>query len=336
MTETLTTQMRAVCIGRFVMTVPKDMTFDGRVTLYYDLDAGFKTVDVNIKSLDATPKAMRTQTDAEAEAIDKGDKNSETQKSMLLDHRVISEHMIYLRKQAAILMAGGSEHELHLLKGKTQLLLKARSYENIPEAGRYLPNGKVETPEQVAERLFQLAKRIHSYDDPETAGPGFCLGPVVIDSDNDEEIASMSFTTDKYPGLVVSIYSKALMPDDPSEYLLKRIAAAEAHPDIHALRRGTTTLGGMQAQEWLVKTSDGHGNEALAFVVESVHREPALERPLMSIELDTGGQLTNGPNSGQYVGSSLTPHEAVAVWDTIVSSVRIRPNAIRPKTNTGA
>ncbi|MBK5054720.1 hypothetical protein IQ289_40975, partial [Burkholderia sp. R-70006] len=141
--EDLTSNMKTVCVGRYLMNVPHDVKINGQVKLFYGLDESFKTVDVSIDSPDSTVSAMRAKVDAEAEEIDKGDKNWETKKSMLLEYRLIDDHTIYLRKQAAGEMAASSRHEVHILVGRTQLVLTADSYEGVPEAGRFEPGGKV-------------------------------------------------------------------------------------------------------------------------------------------------------------------------------------------------
>ena len=93
MIEDLTMNMKTVCMGRFVMDIPRDMKVLGRVELYYGLDESFKTVDVEIESLDSTVEAMRTKASAEAEEI-KGYQNWESKGAMLLDYRVIDDRTI--------------------------------------------------------------------------------------------------------------------------------------------------------------------------------------------------------------------------------------------------
>lgn len=326
MIEELTGHMKPVCMGRFVMNVPQDMIFDGDVTLFYGLGKNFRTVNARIESQDATPESMRRQMDAEAREIDEGDKNRKTKKSMLLDYRVINDHMIYLRKHDDLISAKASNHELHVLVEKTQLILKADSFEGLDPG----PEFPIEPFEQVQARLFRIASEIRPYDDPETAGPGFCLGPVVIDSDNDEEEASMGFGISRYPDFSIGIYSKALTPEGTDKPLLERASAVTERFDFDVLRKGEASFAGMKGQEWLAKGIDAHDNLMLFFQVESMRADPAFVRPLMSINLKTGGQLLgSGPNKGKYVASSLTPREAMALWDAMVQSVRVRADAVR-------
>jgi len=323
--EDLTGHIKPVCMGRFVMSVPQDVTFRGNVKLFYGLGKNFKTVQASIESQDATPESMRRQMDAEAREIDEGDKNRKTKKSMLLDYRVINDRMIYLRKQDDLISASASNHELHVLVEKTQLVLEADSFEGLDPG----PEFPIEPFEQVQARLFRIASEIRPYDDPEKAGSGFCLGPVVIDSDNDEEEGAMGFRMSRYPDLRIGIYSKALTPEGTDKPLLERVSRVTERFDFDVLRKGETSFAGMKGQEWLVKGINDHDNLILFFQVESMRADPAFVRPLMSIDLQTGGQLMSGPDEWKYVASSLTPREAVALWDAMVQSVRVRPDAVR-------
>jgi len=321
----LTSHMKHACIGRFVMNVPQGITFGGDVTLYYGLDKNFKTVEAKIESENATPESMRAQMDARAKEIGE-DKNWEAKKSMLVEYRVLDSGMIYLRKYKLMGSAGSTHHELHMLIGTVQIELSSDSFEGLDPD----PEFPSEPVDKVKARLFRIASEIRLSDDPEKAGPGFCLGPVVIDSDNDEEQASMGFGMRRYPDLGIGIYSKALTPEGTDKPLLERASAVTDRFDFDVLRKGETSFAGMKAQEWLGKGIDAHDNLILFFKIESMRADPAFVRPLMSIDLQTGGQLLeSGPNEGKYVASSLTPREAMALWDAMIQSVRVRPDAVR-------
>ncbi|CAE6969260.1 hypothetical protein R75471_07343 [Paraburkholderia domus] len=214
-------------------------------------------------------------------------------------------------------------------------MLTADSYEGVPEAGRFEPGGKVESPEQVAARLLKIAREIRAYDTPEKAGPGYCLGPVVIDSNQDEEEGNTYMTLDRYPDFLLTTYSRGLVPDQPSDQLAQRVKATEGFPEIHVFRNRDATLGGMKAHEWLARRTDSNHEDIalLKFVAESMRPDPALMRPYLNINLNTGGQLTRGPEAGTYVSSSLTPKEAMGLWDAMIPSIRLRPDAMRLKGN---
>lgn len=227
---------------------------------------------------------------------------------------------------------------MYVLIGKTQLVLSANSAEGVPEAGRYEPDGKVETPEQVASRLFRIAGAIRAVDASKKVGPGYCLGPVVIDSDHDEERGNAYMTIDRYPDLLVEFFSEGLTPDQPDQQLANRSQIANDYSAIHVLRNRDITLGGMKAHEWLARMTDhDHDDiEMLSFAAESIRPNPALIRPYLNITFGAGGQLTRGPDAdiGKYVSSSLTPKEATALWDAMIQSIRVRPDAIKSVANS--
>lgn len=331
--DELTSNMKTVCVGRFMMDVPQNVKVNGNVKLFYGLGRDSNTVDVSIESADSSVAAMRAAMDAEAQKIDKDDKNWETKKSMLLDYRVVDDHTIYLRQQDSLESAAGSKHELHLLVGKTRLLLTATSYEGLDAADRMEPDEKVETPEQVTTRLFQIAHGIRAIDTSDKVGPGYCLGPVVIDSNQDEEQGSTYMSLDRNPDFEVTVYNKGLTPDQPDDLLSGRAKAAAGYPQIHEFRNRDITMGGMKAHEWLAQITD-HDHDDIAmliFAAESMRPNPALVRPYMNITLETGGQLVRGPKSdlGKYVNSSLAPKEAMGLWDAMIPSIRPRPDAVR-------
>ncbi|HEY4357757.1 MAG TPA: hypothetical protein VGN16_18540, partial [Acidobacteriaceae bacterium] len=190
----LTHHMKRVCIGRFVMNVPQSVALRGNVTLYYGLDKNFKTVEIRIEAENATPESMRTEMDARAKEIAE-DKNWEAKKSMLVEYRVLDSGVIYLRKYKLMGSAGSTHHEVHMLMGTVQIELSSDSFEGLDSD----PEFPLEPVDKVQARLFRIASQIRLTEDPEKAGPGFCLGPVVIDSDNDEEQASMGFRMSGYP-----------------------------------------------------------------------------------------------------------------------------------------
>ncbi len=330
MVHDLAANMKTVCMGRFVMRIPLDMTVKGDVRLYYGLTEDFNTVDVRIESLDSSPEAMKVQVAAEAQKIDKSDRNRKTGKSMLLDYKVLDDRMSYLRKHGAYVSAAGSVHELHLLVGKAQVLLSADSYEGVDEALGRTPDGKVETPDEVKARLIKVARQIHAYDDPEKAGPGFCLGPVVINSDQDEEKAKIRFGMDRFPDLSLEIYSRRFTPDS-HETLLGNMKQLEEYSSVRVLRKGARAFAGMNGTQWLDRFTDDHDVERLTFAAwSSPDGNHSLGQPRLTIGLETGGRLSRGPNAGKYVDSSLTPDEGVALWDAIIGSIRLRPDAVEP------
>jgi Tle cognate immunity protein 4 C-terminal domain len=326
--EELTTKMYTTCMGRFLIDLPRGAVNGSRgsyVLLYYGLGKDFKTVEVTLGEAGMTPEAFVGNVAAKAADIARDD-NRKTKKSMLLEHRVIDDHTIYLRYHDSLSSAVGSKHEIHLLRGATHVIVHAISYEGLRD--------DVEPTAQVQSRLFNLASQIRAYDDPAEAGPGFCLGPIVIASDHDEETASINFPIPSRPDLRLRIFTKALTPNGEMP-LLDRMKSGIGEPSPHVLRKGERTLADMKAQEWLGSGENEKGNQVLLFALQSMRNVPSFAHPEMTLRLSSGGQLRDG--TGAYVNSSLSPREGMALWDSIVNSVRPRPNAVPTSpTNTSS
>ena len=241
-------------------------------------------------------------------------------------------------------------HESHLLIDDVYVMLRAQSYEGDTDP--------------VEAQLLKLSKEIFKVT-PETAGAGFALGPVVIRSHHDHEIASFYF---RPPASDVSlnVYYNALSPDDGERLHVRTQKDGKIFlaGDYEQLRMGQITLAGMQAEESLIGFSDDTHRQIL-FVSENYRDNPSLARPGMSIRLSAGGMkgepvdpnepedlvrwtlpqfankgyelpLWQQPASPEPVNPSLTDYEAMAVWDAILKSVRIRYGSVAPRPDPEA
>jgi hypothetical protein len=240
-------------------------------------------------------------------------------------------------------------HEFHLLIDDVYVLLRADSH-----------NGNTQPVEN---RLLKLSKEIFKVTAPQNAGAGFALGPIVIRSHHDQEIASFNFRPPA-SDVALNVYINALSPDDEERLHVRTQKDTQIFlaGDYENLRAGKITLADMQAEESLIGFSDDTHRQIL-FVSENYRDNPSLSRPAMSFRLSAGGKkrsaidpnkpkdlvrwtLPNFANKGYElplwqrpdrppradpVNPSLTDYEAMAVWDAILKSVRIRYGAVEPK-----
>ncbi|WP_166405362.1 T6SS immunity protein Tli4 family protein, partial [Pseudomonas sp. AU8050] len=270
--------------------------------------------------------------------------------SMLVSARRETSQKIWLQYFESTEVPDTFVHEFHLLVGDAYVMLRAVSF-----------NGNTAP---VEDRLLKLSKEIFKVP-PETAGAGFALGPVVIRSHHDHEIASFYF---RPPASDVSlnVYYNALSPDDGERLHVRTQKDGKIFlaGDYEQLRIGKITLAGMQAEESLIGFSDDTHRQIL-FVSENYRDNPSLSRPAMSIRLSAGGKkrtaidpdkprdlvrwtlpqfankgyelpLWQRPASSEPVNPSLTDYEAMAVWDAILKSVRIRYGSVVPKPDPWA
>lgn len=98
-------------------------------------------------------------------------------------------------------------------------------------------------------------------------------------------------------------------------------AGDEYRSRFHTFRRGTRTLNGQAGDELLERVHELNGNYGHSFMWEAVHNKTdSVFTPDMSFEMSTGiGQ------PGTTVNASMTDAHALALWDRMLSSLRVRP-----------
>ncbi|WP_449103992.1 T6SS immunity protein Tli4 family protein [Pseudomonas veronii] len=346
----MTTHMRTWALGRGLIDLPANWTGGGDVKLYYGLGADHSSVEVRVLGEGVTQQRFDAALNERSHRI-AAIKNDELQDaSMLVSAVRLSPQSVTLQYYKRESRRQTFVHEFHLLVDDAYVMLRAESY-----------NGNTAPVEA---RLLKLSKEIFKVA-PENAGAGFALGPVVIRSHHDQEIASFDFSPPA-SDVSLSIYINALSPDDDERLHVRTQKDTQIFlaGDYENLRAGKITLAEMQAEESLIGFSDDTHRQIL-FVSENYRDNPSLSRPAMSIRLSAGGMsagpidpdepedlvrwtlpqfankgyelpLWQQPASPDPVNPSLTDYEAMAVWDAILKSVRIRYGAVALKPDPWA
>ncbi|MES2234783.1 MAG: T6SS immunity protein Tli4 family protein [Pseudomonadota bacterium] len=346
----MTTHMRTWALGRGLIDLPANWTGGGDVKLYYGLGADHSSVEVRVLGEGVTQQRFDAALNERSHRI-AAIKNDEMQDaSMLVSAVRLSPQSVTLQYFESTELPDTFVHEFHLLVDDAYVMLRAESY-----------NGNTAPVEA---RLLKLSKEIFKVA-PENAGAGFALGPVVIRSHHDQEIASFYFRPPA-SDVSLSIYINALSPDDDERLHVRTQKDTQIFlaGDYENLRAGKITLADMQAEESLIGFSDDTHRQIL-FVSENYRDNPSLSRPAMGIRLSAGGKkrsaidpdkprdlvrwtlpqfankgydlpLWQQPASPEPVNPSLTDYEAMAVWDAILKSVRIRYGAVAPKPDPWA
>jgi hypothetical protein len=319
--------MKPQCIGRYLIDLPESFHWvNPDLTLYYGRDENFKKLEVKVVNYDATLSSFEKEVDAYARKVG-SDTLLDSNKSTLIskDAKKIAGHEYH-----AVMLryydnpyALGVEHQLHLLVGHVHVVIKGASFENVEGM-----SADADKTAAVEARMLKLASEIRPVDGPEKAGPGFCLGSVVVDSNNDYDDAILYFAKNqgdrnKKVGLeIISSSFKERNPNTPS--LIQRGEAFMSHAlAMKTLKKGKLTLGGMPAEEMLTVT-DRNGKHTQLFVAETSPADPSLATPKLRFEL-LAGRADGG--SADH-SSSLTDNEAVALWDAILKTLRPRIDAV--------
>jgi hypothetical protein len=341
----LTSNMRTWALGRGLIDLP--LSWDnnsGDVKLYYGLGADHSVVEVRILGENVTQQRFDAAIDERASRIATVKNFEQHNVSMLVSAKILTQQSKTLQYYKSEFQPKTFVHELHLLIDDVYVMLSAESY-----------NGNTAPVES---RLKKLSTQIFKVK-PQDAGPGFAMGPIVIRSDHDQEIAGFSFGPPS-SDVSLEVYVNALSPSET-----KRIRARTKEGtsiflagDYEDLRGDSITLAGMKAEESLIGFSDDTHRQIL-FGSENYRDTPSLGSPSMNFRMTAGGMkggpidpdealdlvrwtlpsfarkgyelpLWQRPARPDPVNPSLTDFEAMAVWDAILKSVRMRFGAVAP------
>ncbi|ARB27374.1 hypothetical protein B5P22_08860 [Pseudomonas tolaasii] len=342
----MTTQMRTWALGRGLIDLPANWSGGGDVKLYYGLGADHSSVEVRVLGEGITQQRFDAALNERAHRIAAVKNYKQSDVPMLVSAVRISPQSVTLQYYKQASRRQTFVHEFHLLVGDAYVMLRAESYD-----GETAP---------VEKRLLNLSKEIFKVTAPQNAGAGFALGPIVIRSHHDQEIASFYFRPPA-SDVALNVYINALSPDDDERLQVrtKKDTQIFLAGDYENLRAGKITLADMQAEESLIGFSDDTHRQIL-FVSENYRDNPSLNRPAMGFRLSAGGKKRSAidpnkpkdlvrwtlpqfankgyqrplwqlPAAKEPVNPSLTDYEAMAVWDAILKSVRIRYGAVAPK-----
>ncbi|UWF51839.1 T6SS immunity protein Tli4 family protein [Pseudomonas sp. N3-W] len=342
----MTSNMRTWALGRGLIDLPANWTGGGDVKLYYGLGADHSSVEVRVLGEGVTQERFDAALNERARRIAAVKNYNQGNAPMLVSAKIADAQHKLLQYYESTELPDWFVHESHLLIDDVYVLLRADSH-----------NGNIAPVEA---RLLKLSKEIFKVTAPQNAGAGFALGPIVIRSHHDQEIATFNF---RPPASDVSleVYVNALSPGESERLLARtkettRIFLAD---DYDSLRAGTTSIANMRAEELLVGFSDDTHRQLL-FLAENYREARLLSSPFMSFSLSAGGvksrpknpdvevdlvrwtlpefankgydlPLWQQPAAPEPVNPSLTDYEAMAVWDAILKSVRIRYGAVAPK-----
>ncbi|CAJ0557400.1 unnamed protein product, partial [Mesorhabditis spiculigera] len=343
--DELTTNMRTWALGRGLIDLPESWENNGAdVKLYYGLTADHSTVVVRVLGEAVSQKRFDDaleERESRIAAIKNDEQNDApmlvSTQSLTPQHKLLQYYKRKTRRQSFT-------HELHLLIDDVYVMLRADSY-----------NGETAPVEN---RLKNLATQIFKVE-PLNAGSGFAMGPIVIRSDHDQEIASFSFGPPA-SDVRLEIYINALSPGETESLQARGKEGARIFlaGDYENLRGGFITLADMRAEESLIAFSDDTHRQIL-FASEVFRDNPSLSRPFLTFRLSAGGMkneaidpdepedlvrwtlpsfarkgydlpLWQQPEEPDPVNPSLTDYEAMAVWDAILKTVRIRFGAVPP------
>jgi hypothetical protein len=296
-------EVRAVCMGRHQMELPKDFEQAmGSSSIFTPpglTDAG-APIDVVVKAAGMGPAEFQRQVELRRGALLAAGRKATN----------VLKEVVQVSKEAVIFRVmeidDAYNDELHLLRDGVYIVASTDSYENS-----YV---KAEA------RLVEFAGHVEKAGDGANAAKGFCLGPVVVNGRYAGEYGKLSFRSKAAPEVQVSVVVDTYTPDE-SKSLLQRVSGGDSlltrmgvHPKV--LRKGELQVAGMNAQEWLawIQPEEDSARKQYSFALETRRPAPGPLQPSLHLEFDAGRRGESG----------LTQEQAVALWDSVSRSIRPR------------
>jgi hypothetical protein len=185
------------------------------------------------------------------------------------------------------------------------------------------------------EELQDIARRLRlRADDEAPEEAGVCLESAFLPSSLDYQIEHIriGFRFPEYPDVSVSIWTHST--DHPSkedtleaslesgrEYA-RIMGMSLAYARISVLRKGERVMGPWQGEEALARLPHHDGQPSVhEFQFATPGEANDMLRPFVDLKLHTGVQ----ENEPAAVKPSLTDDEAVALWDKLTTTIRVRP-----------
>ncbi|BDT57599.1 hypothetical protein MasN3_10930 [Massilia varians] len=313
----MTEKMKTVCIGRMLIDLPQETEFNvflGSVRAF--------SISADPESAEAFDARM-TQREAEIRAKpdwNEGNKNLELVREVKTENGLKGKIFMHGRRVFDGWQLNGDKRERYHFE---DLTLEAHLHGNgisVEVSGdEFLP--------EALENLIKLVTQIVvNPDNRIPTEPGFCLDRVYVreplEAAYGERVVVMAGLP-SHPDIDIKFDTTAGL-DPVDKGLLERAAAshARAGPLISArftnLRAAPRTIGGLTGDELVERVIEENFAIVYGFRWEVIGTEDNVYVPTVELTMKTG--------SGEHepVRSSLSEPAAIALWDKISSSIRIR------------
>lgn len=321
-------QTRTVCFGRFVITVPaRTKVVFGRMTVGAEIYFGANKAG----EIDQFIERRRIKIEEELDRR---------------DERVTAPDAVF----GKVLDGAGKGHKMLLGLNSNGYQL----FSFIPlSTGLFLFESRgfmdVEPEQRIAAHSRVALLLRPRADDEIPTGKGVCLEGGFVDHDDEFENTSIGFRLEDFPDVHLSLdimkNREFVLPQTDFERDLKyaeksgRQAGMGAWWDsIQYLRRGRATVlewHGEEVSAWKPARKGFH-EASHEFIFWSPGRANDPFHPQLKAQLHTGVK----GNKRAAAVPSLTNEEAIALWDKLLGSIRVRPaapaTADKPEVNPGA
>lgn len=316
----MTNKMTTVCMGRFLVDMPEETQrelarprIDGfDISSFDEAEAHFK---VRLGQREARLRATPDQFG--------GNRNLESVKEVKTENGVVGKIFVHSRLVKEGTQANGLGLERYRDESvAVEALVHGRGMSFDLSADHY-------DPDKIENLARLVAKLVPNPDNLVPTEPGFCVYRAwfrdPLTADQGEKIM-MHARLPSHPDIeFMAILAAGLKPDKQS--LLERNIGTEAalsaseKKRVSNLRADPRIIGGIAGDELVTRFVEENEAVVYSFTWEVNGTEDNVLIPHVVFEMDTG-KSNHGP-----VPSSLSQDAALALWDRISSSIRLRPTA---------
>jgi len=322
----LTARLKPRCVGRFLINMPVDALSAGRTEVQ----------GVTIETRKITQEEYGTAMDALSKKLN-ATKSTNGYRFVYADGEIEgikgSRYFISLGKPYA---STDSERLIEAYKWDQGYQIKLQISASDAKNSTYFKNmpsvrddpDMTDTPERT-QRVVSMLSRIRGREDDDIpTEPGVCFkGGFLPGAATSAEKTSRDFILESMHDVGFSMNTYSNISEETT--LLQRTdmnAAIEA-ANGRTIRKGRIELQGIQqAEEWLSDGLTGAKVRGHYFVLEANSKIGSTATPMVSLDMDNGGRLPGIDGDRQLTQASLTEGEAVALWDAVSRSLRLRPN----------
>jgi Tle cognate immunity protein 4 C-terminal domain/Tle cognate immunity protein 4 N-terminal domain len=300
------------CMGRFVIDLPAGSTISGGNYKY------------NFARIEKPRAASREEFDADVKALEDKRRATKHEKDPNLIRTVNrpdnnSLVMAYWEKEYS---KYGIEIEGHKWSGGSHFLFKDQVDPDKQDFG--------------LQRITKTVSGLRARPDTEIpTEPGYCFGGgFIANAEWENEQAGIDFRIAGQPDVGVSIDILPVASRKRDKPLLDRMGGALSQLGsmasmVRVLRKGDREIASFKGQEYLVTGPNSGGLRGHSFTWET-QGEGTLQEPSIRIEFVSSRQ----DDKGNPQQTKLTDEQALALWDRIVSSFRLRPVSSAPSKKT--
>lgn len=336
----LTTDMKTICIGRYLINVPKVFEQSNKAVPYGNQ---FLPADMDFQE---APRMMLAFDARKRQSLEQFQRDI---RAMTDSKRVMTALRLGdagYPKYPVVESSDRVSDSAYLFRN-----VMAGSYSELPSRNieiRFWLDGFAVTASAVAhevgdqpmtsEQLKKFVQSIKLYDAKKPDQSGFCVGPLLIQGRYSREEYSEFFWSDERPDLRMSI-ELITHGSGRGSTLMERANSPKNLLNVFeigysTLSKGKLQVAGMDAQElgvrFLGPDRDGNKRVEHKFMLEvDAPSTPNTQQSQIDLSMDLGAQdLRDGsPTRGKEFSSSLTDDEVIGLWAAIVNSIRPRPGA---------